>query len=463
MLRIRHPRSWEAERRYAIDVLVGEFLGLDHSLEVGSTDVTEIMLEGGSPGRRLLVADDLFARPEDEHLTEATLPSAPLPTLDLRRAGVQAAFVSPNLPIVYGRPLEDASYMRESGDGAELNVDVDLFGATFFFLSRYEEAVSGQRDEHDRFPSSASIATRAGLLERPIVNEYAELLWWALNRLWPGLERRRREFRIVLSHDVDWPFSRGVGVSTLLRSTAADLLVRREPGLALRRARSYAVRGTRGQNADVHNTFDWLMDISEAAGLRGSFNFIAGRSGSRLDGAYSIEEPWIRNLLRRIRRRGHEIGLHPSYHSFSDPEQIRVEAQRLRRACEEEGIEQAEYGGRQHFLRWENPTTWQGWEDAGLSYDSTLGYSDRVGFRCGTCFEYPVFNVRTRRPLRLRERPLIVMEQAALDLHRPSDALAEIDELKRRCRLFGGDFTLLWHNSRLLSRTERAAYVAALS
>jgi uncharacterized protein DUF7033 len=461
VLRIRHPASWGAERRYAIGTLVGEFLGLAHSIEIGSTNGTELMLEADSSGRRLLVTDDLFARPEVERLSEASLPSTSPPTWNLGRAGVEVAVTSPVLPVVYGRALENGSYVQEVATGTQLNVDV--FGAAFFFLSRYEELVRAERDDHGRFPPSASIASQAGLLERPIVNEYAELLWWALSRLWPRLDRPRREFRILLSHDVDWPFSRGIGVSTFVRSVAADLLVRHEPGLALRRTRSYAVRGVRGQNADIHNTFDALMDVSEAAGLRGAFNFIAGHSDERLDGAYSIEEPWITDLLRRIHGRGHEIGLHPSYNSFRDPERIRAEAERLRRVCEEEGIEQAEYGGRQHFLRWENPTTWQSWEDAGLSYDSTLGYPDRVGFRCGTCFEYPVFNVRTRRPLRLRERPLIVMEQAALDLHTPFDALAEIDELKRRCRLFGGDFTLLWHNSRLLSRTERAAYVAALS
>ena len=47
---------------------------------------------------------------------------------------------------------------------------------------------------------------------------------------------------------------------------------------------------------------------------------------------------------------------------------------------------------RQHYLRWRAPTTWQNWEDAGLDYDSTVGYADHVGFRAGTCYEYPIFN-----------------------------------------------------------------------
>lgn len=48
--------------------------------------------------------------------------------------------------------------------------------------------------------------------------------------------------------------------------------------------------------------------------------------------------------------------------------------------------------------------------DAGMSYDSTLGYADRPGFRCGTCFEYTAFDVVSDQPLSLRIRPLIAMD-----------------------------------------------------
>jgi hypothetical protein len=42
-------------------------------------------------------------------------------------------------------------------------------------------------------------------LQRPIVDEYTELLWSALHALWPGLVRKGREFEMAVSHDVDRP------------------------------------------------------------------------------------------------------------------------------------------------------------------------------------------------------------------------------------------------------------------
>src|SRR5205823_4239631 len=79
-------------------------------------------------------------------------------------------------------------------------------GGAFFLLTRYEEEVLTERDEHGRFPAALSLAARERFLDRPLVNEYAELLWRELRLLWPRLDRRRREFRLLPSHDVDVPF-----------------------------------------------------------------------------------------------------------------------------------------------------------------------------------------------------------------------------------------------------------------
>ena len=162
--------------------------------------------------------------------------------------------------------------------------------------------------------------------------------------------------------------------------------------------------------------------------------------------------------------RGHEIGLHGSYETFRDPARLKGELERLVHACAQERIEQEAWGARQHFLRWENPTTWRAYEEAGLAYDTTLGYSSRPGFRAGSCHEYPVFDLRARRELRLRERPLVVMDTPTLDrLGLDDDGLgALIERLRAECRRAGGDFTVLWHNNWLVTRRQRRLFEAAL-
>jgi hypothetical protein len=51
-------------------------------------------------------------------------------------------------------------------------------------LTRYEEVVKSDRDEHDRYLATASLDYQEGFLERPIFNEYLEILWACIKRLW---------------------------------------------------------------------------------------------------------------------------------------------------------------------------------------------------------------------------------------------------------------------------------------
>lgn len=220
--------------------------------------------------------------------------------------------------------------------------------------------------------------------------------------------------------------------------------------------------------ADPANTFDWIMDVSEQHGLKSAFYFICGRTDASKDADYELEHPAIRELMRRIHARGHEIGLHPSYNSYQSPPTVLNEATRLRRVAHEEGIAQAEWGGRMHFLRWEHPTTLQAWNQAGMTYDSTLSYADRPGFRCGTCFEYPAFDPVAGQALKLRIRPLIAMECTVMaprymGLGTGEAALNKFRELRRACQAVGGCFTLLWHNSQFDSKAKRTLYEAVLT
>ena len=123
-------------------------------------------------------------------------------------------------------------------------------------------------------------------------------------------------------------------------------------------------------------------------------------------------------------------------------------------------MNQSAWGGRQHYLRWKNPDTWQYWQDVGLSYDSTLAYAQEIGFRSGCCYEHSVFNLSTRQSLKLRERPLVAMDATLLTYMEYSLEKAEhsLKDLIQVCRRYNGDFTLLWHPNWLVGAAMRLAY-----
>jgi hypothetical protein len=331
-------------------------------------------------------------------------------------------------------------------------------------LTRYEEVVKTERDQHDRFPASASLAFQEGFLERPIINEYIEILWWALKRLRPGLHRKQRNFRIIPTHDVDSPFGMlFLSPYALVRTLAGDILKRKSIKTFTRRgANAYKVKVAGDTLADENYTFDLIMDINEKHNLTSCFYMMEAQSLSDMDGNYPLDHPYIYNLIKSIHNRGHEIGLHPSYISYKNEEGIKRAAINLVSACYNIGIKQTQFGGRQHYLRWQCPDTWQHYEEAGLVYDTSLSYADHIGFRCGICYEYPVFNIKTKQVLKLKERPLIVMECSALAEQYMNlsyfEAMNRIRKLKDICKNYSGDFVVLWHNDRFIDRRDIELY-----
>jgi hypothetical protein len=95
---------------------------------------------------------------------------------------------------------------------------------------------------------------------------------------------------------------------------------------------------------------------------------------------------------------------------------------------------------------------------AGLAHDSTLGFADQSGFRAGTGREYPTYDLIERRPLGLRERPLVVMDATLFGyLGMDTDAAAHrAMAVVDMCRHVGSDAVVCYHQ--LLAADDGAAY-----
>jgi hypothetical protein len=309
-------------------------------------------------------------------------------------------------------------------------------------LTRWEEYVNKNRDAHKRFPASESLAFKQGFLDRPIVNEYVEELKKMLLELDNSLIFKEKKYQLFLTHDVDdlymWKSWKHV-----FRVALGDVIKRKNLSLATERISEYSLI-QREKIKDPFDTFDWLMDKSEAIGVKSRFYFMSG-GVTVYDNRYKIDEPKALELISKIKKRGHIIGIHPSYNAYNNFEQFKKEKELLEKVCECNIDE-----GREHYLRFEVPTTWQIWEDNEMQIDSSCGYADREGFRCGTGDEFSVFNILSREKLRLKERPLIYMDDNRLMNERVYDEKLLTDsilKLKNRSMLYEAKHTLLFHQN----------------
>ena len=336
MLKVTHPSTYGSERAYILRVVLGEWLGLEfveESAGIGCLRITR--LEDPAAGT-LETTDALFSTPREKWLTQAALPNE-----------IQSWNHAPALPgvpaplaVLYGGRIGQGDYLVARPGLVRLGLDI--FGTAFFMLTRYEEVVNRQRDQFDRFASRFSILHPASLLERPIVNEHLELLWWALHRLWPDLLRKPHAYRCLLSCDVDNVSIMGASPLLALRILAGrsvrDALRVGPWHSVFRRSGQFWQAWRGGPGSDALDDFDFLMDQAEQHGCKFVFNFIAGHGESGKDGIYGIHRYGIRRLMRRIHDRGHEVGFHGSYETFRDPVRVRQEFTRMSRIAAEEGV-----------------------------------------------------------------------------------------------------------------------------
>ena len=149
------------------------------------------------------------------------------------------------------RQALDGPLLHDGGGDSTATLDLDVFGVPFFTLTRYEEVADAgaRKDRYGRFPATASLAHRAGFLDRPIADEYAEVLGAALRRVWPGLPTPTGALCRLADARRRPALSRSRR-SRCPRSSArarGDIRRRRSPPLAGRRLRAYA-RPTPGRS-----------------------------------------------------------------------------------------------------------------------------------------------------------------------------------------------------------------------
>ena len=415
------------EKEYIIDVIINQFLGLNYVLNYTENINTEIVLPNAS---KITIADHFFSS------FNGTYQLGLLPK-DVRN--YESKFG--NLICIYGVP--NIEHLE-----TEINIDLDILSSSFFMLSRWEESVIEERDEHNRISASSTVAVKYNFLNRPIVNEYVEFIWGCLSELGITECRKLRKFNIIPTHDVDLP-KMWWSLPQFVRNLAGDIFKRKsliEFISTIKLGINKVITGT-----DPFDTFDDLMSRSEDHGLKSHFFFMSGGTSNK-DNFYSIDHPFIVSLIRIMKERNHHIGFHPSYNAYNDIKQFEKEKNKL-----ESIVLSKVVTGRHHFLRFDIPKTWKIWEENSMEWDSTMSYADRVGFRCGVCYPFAVFDIDQRRQLTLLERPLIFMEGSIVAYQNlgVKEALMVIRDLKNQVYKYNGEFIFLWHNSAFATRMWR--------
>ncbi len=317
----------------------------------------------------------------------------------------------------------------------QADIPFDIFAASFYLVSRYEEYLNFEPDIHGRFPSSVSLGVKAHFFDQPVIDQWAYKLTEIIQSKYPAFEIQKRKFNHITTIDVDNAFAflnKGV-----LRSFIGTFLslVKLDFKDFIYRLNVYTRQ--KSDPYDVHDQMISLIDQPDQA-----IWFIpTGKIGS-FDRNISINNEALKNLVNRISLK-HRVGIHPSYRSGIDVEKLRSEIAALVDVLDKEVT-----CSRQHYLRLIIPFTYRNLVVTGITEDYTMGYSDKSGFRASTCTPFKFFDLQYNRVLNLKVYPFQTMDFTLFEKLNlsPQQAIEEITKIIHRVKAVDGTFVSIWHN-----------------
>lgn len=321
----------------------------------------------------------------------------------------------------------------------------DIFSASFYITSRYEEYRKFEADEHGRYTSVNSLQKKVGILKRPIVNIWVEEFKRLLSEKWKLSYPEPRKFQVINTIDVDVAFAYSAkGWVRSVGGLSKEILTGH---LTAAKKRLIAVSG---KEKDPLDTYDYIREVAQQYERESIFFLLLGDYKKPYDTANNYNSVAFKNMVKHLTQFS-EIGIHPSYFSYLNESKLQKEIARLKALAPVEKII-----ARKHFLRLSIPDSYRLMEKAGISEDYTMGYADEVGFRAGLCSPFQPFDLLLDRPLNLMVHPFAYMDGTLKDYMKlsPEESKQKVQFLKEQVRNVNGEFIGVWHNTSLTNEGE---------
>lgn len=299
-----------------------------------------------------------------------------------------------NLAFFRWRELPAFYAVNETSD-----IPFDLFAASFFLITRYEEYLPFKADEHGRFPASESYAYRMGFLQMPLVDLWVNELAKLLKAKFPAISIQPNKFEFIPTIDIDNAYAfKHKGIFRAALGTA-KALVYFKLSEVFQRTLAYL-----NLSRDPYNTYAKLFRT--LTHFPNSKWFILAGSYGEHDKNLPVKSGAMQRLLARIGNH-FELGIHPSYKSGQNPAKIAAELIALESVLEDKILY-----SRQHFLVFRLPNYFVELNKLGIKADFSLGYPNELGYRASTCTPFCFYNLNTDEKLGLQVVPFSVMDRA---------------------------------------------------
>lgn len=314
----------------------------------------------------------------------------------------------------------------------------DIFAASFYLLSRYEEYLPHKKDDYGRYDHKNSLAFKEKFLHLPLINIWLYDFKEKLMQKFPTFTIHHSQFTFFPTYDIDeafaykhksWLRRTGAAVRDLLSGNREEFLLRRKV--------------ISEKETDPFDSYQWMDALHVKYNLQPRYFFLAAEKTGKYDkNILPKKDAW--KLILKQHAEKYQIGVHPSWQSGEDPSLIQKEKTTIENAGHVKVT-----SSRQHYIRFTVPETFRFLIKAGIKEDFSVGYGSINGFRASAASSFYWYDLEKDEKTDLKLYPFCYMEANSFfeQKYFPEQALEEMLQYLNAVKSVKGMLITIWHNT----------------
>lgn len=318
--------------------------------------------------------------------------------------------------------------------GEASSLPFDIFAASFYLLSRYEEYLPHVKDKAGRFQASESLAFQENFLDIPVIDIWAHKFRSILKDRFPTYKFPERLFETGSIITVTEAYCyKKKGIVRVVLGWIMDLL-QLKPKYVLHRFQVMLKF-----KKDPYDIYSRLIRLLKKRKVAMKFMFQVS-DFSTYDRNINHNRLELQSLIKSVADYA-EVGLQPGYYANQKFRVLKDEKKRL-----EDIIRRPVISAINNHYNLLLPDTYNHMVELDFKNDYSMGYPEAVGFRAGTCtpFLFYDLNFEITTPLLVHPYSLSI---GALKKLKESEIEYKVLEIKRQIKLVNGHLISVFANT----------------
>jgi len=313
----------------------------------------------------------------------------------------------------------------------------DIFAASFYLLSRYEEYLPHRKDMYGRYAYESSVAFKEGFLAQPLINLWQKLFKEALKNKFPQLTLHFSQFSFLPTYDIDIAWSyKHKGLWRSFAGLIQSLIKANWQQLKER------VNVLGGKQKDPFDSYGWLNQLHEKHKIKPYYFFLLAEKTGKYDKNILPAEKALQALISDHLIR-YPVGIHPSWRSGDEHSLVKREIETLQAITGNKVL-----SSRQHYIRFTLPESFRRLIENGIQFDFSMGYGSINGFRASVASPFYWYDLEQEKQTELLLFPFCFMEANSFyeQKYTAQQALDEVRHYYATVKSVKGTFIMIWHN-----------------